>query len=143
MTKRAQNAQQNAVAADPDQWSEQSKHSVAFHFKREYVDIPYTCYRCGAACVFTAQDQKYTFEVKKASIDQRRTFCATCWSESHRLRAALSEYDLRWAAEKSDLRSNKEFLSEWLDLLTRWKEFAPYKQDVAKINMLRGLLKLE
>jgi hypothetical protein len=143
MTKRAQNAPQNAVASDPDQWSEQSKHSVAFHFKREYVDIPYKCYRCGAACVFTAQDQKHTFEVRKASIDQRRTFCATCWSESHRLRAALSEHDLRWAAEKSDLRSNKEFLSEWLALLTCWKEFAPYKQDVAKINMLRGLLTLE
>lgn len=59
------------------------------------------------------------------------------------MRAALSEYDLRWAVEKSDLRSNKEFLSEWLDLLTRWKAFAPYKQDVAKMNMLRGLLKLE
>ena len=92
MTKRAQNAQQNAVAADPDQWSEQSKHSVAFHFKREYVDIPYTCYRCGAACVFTAQDQKYTFEVKKASIDQRRTFCATCWPESHRLPRSKADY---------------------------------------------------
>lgn len=140
MTKRRENVHREAVVADPNQWSEQSKHSAAFYFKREYVDEPYECWRCGAACTFTAQDQKYTFEVKKASIDQRRKFCAACWSESHQLRTALSEYDVRWAAEKSDLRSNREFLSGWLDLLMRWKQFAPYKQDAAKMNMLRSLL---
>jgi hypothetical protein len=143
MTKRSRNAHQEAVAADPNQWSEQSRHSVAFGFKREYVDKPYECWRCGTACTFTARDQKYTFEVKKASINQRRTFCAACWSESHRLRAALAERASRWAAEKSGLRSDNEFLCEWLDLLTRWKQFAPYKQDVAKMNMLRRLLKLK
>lgn len=143
MTKPPQEIYRNRVAADPDQWSEQSKHSVAFHVKRAYVDEPYMCYRCGAACIFTAQDQKYTFEVKKASKDQRRSFCAACWTASHQLRAALSDYDVRWAIEKSELRSNTEFLSEWLNLLTRWKQFAPYRQDLAKITMLRGLLKLD
>jgi hypothetical protein len=142
MTKRAKNIPQTAVAADPVQWSEQSKHSAAVYFKREYVDEPYKCWRCGAACIFTAQDQKYTFEIKKASIDQRRKFCAACWSESLQLQAALSERDVRWVAEKPILRSNREFLNEWLGLHTRWKEFAPYKQDRAKINMLRRLLKL-
>ena len=142
-TIRAQAVHQESVPADPHQWSEQSKHSVAFYFRREYVDQPYKCWRCGAACTFTAQDQKYTFEVKQASINQRRNFCATCWSESHRLRAALSEHDVRWAAEKSRLRSDKAFLRGWLDLLARWKQFAPYKLDVAKMNMLRRLLKLE
>ena len=39
--------------------------------------------------------------------------------------------------------SDRKFLTEWFDLLVRWKKFAPYKQDVAKINMLRRLLKLE
>lgn len=142
MAKRRQNVHQQSVAADPDQWSAQSKRSVAFYFRREYVDQPYKCWRCGADCTFTAPDQKYAFEVKKASINQRRTLCNACWLESHRLRAALSEHDLRWAAEKSDLRSDKEFLCGWLDLLTRWKQFAPYKQDVAKMNMLRASLKL-
>jgi hypothetical protein len=143
MTKCAQKDQQNSVAADPEQWSEQSKHSVAYHYKRDYVDKPFKCWRCSAACTFTALDQKYTFEIKKASIDQRRKFCATCWSESNQLRAALSEYDARWAAEKSGLRTNIEFLTEWLELLTRWKQFAPYNHDIAKINMVRRLLTLE
>lgn len=143
MSKRAKGIDQTAVAANPNQWSEQSKHSVTYHFKREYVDESYKCRRCGAACTFTALDQKYTFEVKKASIDQRRNLCATCWSESHHIRAALSEHDVRWAADKPNLRRNKEFLSGWLGLLTRWTEFAPYEQDIAKINMLHRLLQLE
>jgi hypothetical protein len=109
IAKRRQDIHHAPVAADPDQWSAQSKHSVAFSFKREYVDQPYKCWRCGAACTFTAQDQKYTFEVKKANINQRRTLCTACWLESHQLQAALSEHDLRWAAEKSDLRSDKNF----------------------------------
>lgn len=143
MNKRAKDADKTSVAADPNQWSEQSKQSVAFGFKREYVDEPYKCWRCSAACVFTAQDQKYTFEVKKASIDQRRKFCAACWSESHRLRTAMAERETRWAAERNTLRTDRNFLTEWLELLARWREFEPYKQDVAKINMLRGLLELE
>ena len=143
MTKRAQDTHRAEVVADPNQWSKQSKHSVAFQFKRKYVDKSYKCWRCGITCIFKAQDQKYTFEVKKASINQRRKFCNACWRESHKLRAALSEHDMRWAVDKLALRSNREFLNEWLDLLARWNEFAPYRQDVAKINMLHGLLKLE
>lgn len=143
MAKREKPVHLEVVAADPDQWSEQSKQSVAFHFKREYVDEPYACGRCGASCVFTALDQKYTFEVKKASIDQGRKFCADCWTESHRMRADMVAREERWAAEKASLQADQAFLGEWLALLMRWKEFAPYREDIARINMLRGLLKLE
>ena len=140
MSKHAEGDRPTSIPADPSQWSDQSKQSVAFHFRRDYSDKPYTCWRCGAACVFTAQDQKYTYEVKKASINQRRIHCSACWSESHQLRAAMVHNETRWASEKSTLQTDREFLSGWLDLLTRWKEFEPYRQDVAKINMLRGLL---
>jgi hypothetical protein len=140
MTKNAKRETPTSVAADPNEWSEKSKQSVAFHFMREYVDAPYKCRRCDAACVFTAEDQKYTFEVKKASIDQRRTFCRSCWSESHALKAKLADCDARWVDAKSVLQADREFLAGWLDLLTRWEQFAPYKQDVAKINMVRRLL---
>ncbi len=143
MAKRTNDVELTLIAADPDQWSAQSKRSVAFHFKREYVDEPYKCWRCGAACVFTAQDQKYTFEVKKASIDQRRKFCTACWSESHRVSAAIAERENRWADGKNALRADGVFLTEWLELLMRWKEFEPYKLDIAKIHMLRDLLGLK
>ena len=131
-----------SVPADPSQWSEQSKQTVSylFDFVREYTDKPFDCWRCGAACVFSAEDQKYTFEVKKASIDQRRKFCAACWSESHRLKARLADFEARWADEKRTLQADQKFLGDWLEILDRWKEFEPYRKDVARINMLRKLL---
>lgn len=101
------------------------------------------CRCCGADCVFTAQDQKYTFEIKKAPIDQRRSLCAECWSESHRVRAALTAREDRWAVDKAALREDPDFLRDWLDLLLQWKAFNAYKLDVARINMLRRLLKLD
>lgn len=125
MAKRDKLVQQTSIAADRNQWSKQSKRSVSFHFKREYVDEPYACLRCEASCVFTALDQKYAFEVKKASIDQRRNFCADCWAESHRMRAAIVACEERWATEKTSLRADPEFLGEWLALLTRWKDLRP------------------
>jgi hypothetical protein len=64
------------VPADPSKWSEKSQHSVSFHcvkqYTARYTDIAYNCWRCKKATVFSAADQKYTYEVKKAPIDQRR-----------------------------------------------------------------------
>lgn len=145
MSKKTKTILPKSIAADPEQWSAQSKHTVSYlmGFVREYTDETFDCRRCGAACVFTAEDQKYTFEVKKASIDQGRKFCAACWSESHRLKATLADFESRWAAEKRVLETDHEFLGGWLAQLDRWKEFEPYKQDIARINLLRRLLGLD
>ena len=128
------------IPADPTQWSEKSKQSVAFEFVREYKDIPYTCWHCQTECVFTAQDQKYTFEVKKASIDQRRLLCSKCWSESHRIRRELQDCEVQWAASKEELQVDRTFLTHWLELLTLLEAYVPYKPDTAKKNLLSKLL---
>jgi len=129
-----------SVPADPEHWSDKSKQTVAYGFIREYTDRPYKCWRCQAECVFTAQDQKYTYEVKKASIDQRRSLCEACWSESHRIRNMLLECEERWAAAKAELRGNKSFLTHWFELLAALEAYVPYKPDTAKKNMLAKLL---
>jgi hypothetical protein len=129
------------VAADTEQWSEKSKQSYSYHYVRDYLDIHYACWTCKADRVFTAQDQKHTFEVKKASIDQRRILCEACWSESHRIRAAIAEYDARWIESKAALQSNPEFLNQWLVLLVRLETFVPYKPDIAKKNMIQKMLR--
>ena len=129
-----------SVPADPEHWSDKSKQTVAYGFIREYTDRPYKCWRCQAECVFTAQDQKYTYEVKKASIDQSRSLCEACWSESHRIRNMLLECEERWAAAKAELRGNKSFLTHWFELLVALEAYVPYKPDTAKKNMLAKLL---
>jgi len=129
-----------SVPADPEHWSDKSKQTVTYGFIREYTDRPYKCWRCQAECFFTAQDQKYTYEVKKASIDQRRSLCEACWSESHRIRNMLLECEERWAAAKAELRGNKSFLTHWFELLVALEAYVPYKPDTAKKNMLAKLL---
>ena len=126
--------------ADPSLWSEQSQRSVAVGWTKEYRDIPYKCWRCNADAVFTAQDQKYTFEVKKAPIDQRRLLCEDCWRESLAVARELENFERRWSEEKSVLRTEKEFLARWLDLLQVREKYVPYRPDTAKKNMLKNLL---
>lgn len=126
--------------ADPQQWSEKSKQSYAYFYKRTYEDRAYQCWHCQAASVFTAQDQKYTFEIKKASIDQRRILCQTCWSESNRVRKSLREFEQQWGVYKATLQHDANFLDQWLSLLLRLEKFVPYRPDTAKKNMLSKLL---
>ncbi|MEO6281595.1 zinc-ribbon domain containing protein [Roseateles sp.] len=130
----------SSVPANPSKWSEKSQQSVAYGFTREYRDIAYRCWHCQADSVFTAQDQQHTFELRQASIDQRRILCTTCWLESNRIRSALHECEEQWAAAKPQLSVDKPFLSHWLGQLAALETYVPYKPDTAKKNMLSKLL---
>jgi NADH:ubiquinone oxidoreductase subunit E len=90
--------------------------------------------------VFTAQDQKFTFEVKKAPIDQRRILCEDCWKQSNQIATELSENERRWAKEKPALANKREFLVQWLELLQEREKYVPYRPDTARKNMLKRLL---
>lgn len=130
-----------SVPADPEQWSEQSKQSYAYFYKRTYEDKPYQCRHCQAASIFTAQDQKYTFEIKKASIDQGRILCQACWLASHHVRRSLRECEQQWTASKVMLQRDVKFLAGWLGFLVELEKYVPCKRDVARKNMLSRLLK--
>jgi hypothetical protein len=135
-----QSTRQCVAPANPRLWSEKSQRSVSASWTKEYRDIPYQCWRCQAEAVFTAQDQKYTFEVLKAPIDQRRTLCEDCWRESLTIDQDLKKFEVHWRAEKSVLRKDREFLAGWLRLLETREEYVAYKPDTAKKNMLKKLL---
>ncbi len=76
-------------------------------------------------------------------VDPNRRRCASL--RHNALTAELLKAPVLHAdeTEKSSLRADGEFLTEWLELLTRWGEIEPYKQDTAKVNMLRELLGTE
>lgn len=130
----------NGVPADPQQWSKESKQSVAFSLRREYVDISYHCRHCNALSVWTAQEQKDRFEVKKAYIFEHRTLCAACWVDSHRIHASLLECDEKWSVSKPTLRTDKLFLSRWLEQLLALEKYRSHKPDTAKKKMLSKLI---
>jgi Probable zinc-ribbon domain len=126
--------------ADPSLWSEQSQRSVCVGWTKEYRDIKYQCWRCTSPAVFTAQDQKYAFEVKKAPIDQHRILCNECWRQSLEIRKELVGCAEQWADSKVNLAKDKAFLARWLGLLELLEKFVPYRTDTAKKNMIKMLL---
>jgi len=128
------------VPADPSKWNEASQRSVSFGWTKEYVDIDYDCWRCRKRSVFSAADQKYTFEVKKAPIDQRRILCADCWKEFLLIEREIENCQTNWESSKVTVSKDKEFLSHWLQLLVSKEEYVPYRPNTAAKNMLQRLL---
>ena len=130
----------SVLPADPTKWSEKSQRTLSADFIKEYTSHRYDCWRCKASSVFTAADQKYTYEVKKAPIDQRRILCGNCWKQSQGIGAALEACRQQWSLSKASLKNDKAFLSSWLDLLVEREEYIPYRPNTATKNMLRKLL---
>lgn len=128
------------VKADPTRYSKQSLQSYGAPLIKKYTDIGYSCWRCKKPDVFTAQDQKHSFEVKQNYIWQRRKLCRECWMEANGIRQRLEACQKRWAVSKNALRTDVGFLSGWLELLTKLEEYVAYKPDTARKNMLMKLL---
>ncbi len=126
--------------ADPSKWSEASQRSVSAEWTREYRDIEYSCWRCQAPAIFTAQDQKRAYEVQKAPIDQRRTLCPDCWKRSLAIAQDIDGCKTTWADSKSKLQQDSAFLSKWLQLLKEQEQYVRYRPDTATKNMLGRLL---
>jgi len=129
------------VPADPAQWSESSRRSVSFNYVTEYIDIHYQCWHCRAVTIYSAADQKHTFEVKKADINQQRLLCNSCWKTSNRIASDLESNQEKWAASKAELKKDKGFLTAWLNLLQEQETYVPYRHDTARKNMLHNLLR--
>ena len=133
------------VPCDPEQWSEDSKRSVAYEFApRPYRDKAYTCWRsaCGAPDVFTAAEQKHTFEVRKANISQQRALCRACHREWVALDLEARECRRRWAAEQPALAREPAFLRRWLAVLEALPGYNG-KWAQGEIAMLRRLVPAE
>jgi len=139
MTKPAHRL--SSVPADPSHWSEKSQHSISAHYVKEYKDIEYNCRRCKRAAVFSAEDQRYTYEVKKASIDQRRVLCPDCWKESLVVDRDISLCEQQWAASKNLLKRDAGFLQKWLQLLVTRESYVLYRPNTAAKNMLHKMLR--
>ena len=139
-SKQSTTKSSGTVPADPEQWSEKSKQSYSYNYIKEYKDIVYTCWHCRKEAVFTAEDQKYTYEVRKAYIDQNRILCPDCWKESLKIASDIEECERKWSEAKAILKTDKTFLTTWLELLKIREKYVPYKPNTATKNMLKKLL---
>ena len=107
-----------------EKWSEASKRSYAYHCDRvAYQDISYVCRKCSAEAVFSGEEQKESYEVKKNYIWQRRTLCSTCNAELYKLKVKNLALQELWAKDKASLQRNTRFLTEWLAVLEQFPAF--------------------
>ena len=128
------------IIKNVEEWSEASKRSVEYTFEpRPYVDIPYMCWRCKAPAVFTAEDQKRTYEVQKAHLWQSRVLCVPCHAERCRLDREVLVCRRRWAVGKRELQRDIEFLRHWLAVLEAQAGHGA-RMDEANIIRLRRLV---
>jgi hypothetical protein len=110
--------------AEKERYSESSKRSYGWQLRGGYyADIEYVCRKCKRKSVFSAFEQKKSFENRNEYLDQCRVFCSECWRKGRQLKAKLREMEQKYCEDKAKWLSEREFLLEWLNLL---KEYAPY-----------------
>jgi len=107
-----------------ENWSEASKRSYAYHYSRVvYEDITYVCRKCSKTAVFTGEEQKESYEVKKNYIWQRRTLCGQCNAELYKLKVKNLALQERWAKEKKSLQRDFYFIGEWLSVIEQFPAY--------------------
>jgi hypothetical protein len=125
------------LRVNKDAYSDSSKKSVGFEYLDDYYeDTKYRCKKCYKQDVFTAEEQKKTFEVKKAYMWQQRFLCNLCYQEMSSIKKELNEIDSNYLENKEAVMGNEELLKKWLYLL---KEYPKYwqKENTAKIVFVK------
>jgi hypothetical protein len=129
------------VPVNPDHWSESSKRSVTYLVAPAfYKDIQYQCKRCGKAAIFTATEQKLSYESKKSYIHQRRLLCPDCSKTRVQIERDLKRFAAQWLLNKEKLKRDPQHLVQWQKLLAAHQECGG-RRNIALISMLKKLLK--
>ena len=111
---------------DREQWSRSSKQSYAYHRATgNYSDIRYTCAKCQADAVFTAEEQKAAFEQKKQYVWRRRVLCPRCNGELFKLKVKDRQCQARWSQERGALMTDRAFIEEWVAVLESIPRYSP------------------
>jgi len=128
------------VRIEREQWSPGSRGGLDEFFAGEfYEDKPYLCRACGHRSVFTAEQQQYAYEVKKALIYRERVLCESCFGERRRLEAASNDFLASWSKNKAALKANGGELRRWKEILELLPKYGA-RQDTARIGMLTKLI---
>jgi hypothetical protein len=104
-----------------------------------YEGIRTRCLKCGRSFVFSAQEQKYAFEVKRVYPGWLPTLCPACSQKWAALEQKILEFEHSWEADRETLESDQAFLANWLGLL---REAQPYgkKNFESRIRMLTSTI---
>jgi Probable zinc-ribbon domain len=128
------------VPVDRDQWSESSRRSLDYEFAPPYYeDKPFICRACGGNAVFTAEQQRHEYEVKKAFTWQQHVLCHPCFVKRHEPSAENDAFLRRWTQEKARVKEDALAVRRWIEVLEQLPQCGA-RQDAARLRMLRKLL---
>ena len=115
----------NNIPLDRDNYSESSKRSVGFEYLGGfYASINYRCKKCYQSAIFTAIEQKESFEIKKKYMWQKRLLCNKCHKEMYLVKKELLDIYSSYCCNKKTLLMDEVFLSRWLLLLNEYPKYA-------------------
>ena len=124
------------IRINREAYSISSKRSIGFEYIGDfYEDKKYRCKKCYKDDVFTAEEQKECFEVKKKYMWQQRFLCRLCYKEMCLIRQKLQIIDEKYQNDKSSVLGDEEILGVWLSLLKKYSKYYQ-KEDTSKINFV-------
>jgi hypothetical protein len=128
------------VPVDKELWSEKARGSLDHVFAEAfYEDKPFNCRACGMSSVFTAEQQKYTYEVKKEYTWVQHVLCPVCFERRNKLAAESTASLAVWVRDRAVLTTNAMFLQRWKQVLEDLPQYG-IRKDTARIRMLQKLL---
>ena len=131
------NTPMNKVPLNRNEYSQESKRSVGHEFLAAYYeDIKYVCIKCNSEAVFLAEEQKQAYEVRKEYMWIERKLCYICWKQMRAIKAELYRVEREYCENKPKALSNKEFLTQWLDILELYPKFGK-KANFARIDFVK------
>lgn len=138
-----------STSMDRSQWSHASKKSAGYYDTGEYAgnydskaayyeNIAFICAKCESPSIFSAEEQKYVYEVKKKFIRWFPTSCYDCRQKLDILLALDRQSQKLWNTNKDILKKDCVFLENWLSTI---KEIETY-QKPANTTMTTCLTRL-
>jgi len=130
-----------SVLIDRSQWSKSSQRSCGGHYDSKaihYENISYLCVKCKNKSSFSAEAQKFSYEVKKQFIWRIPSLCFNCQEKLTTLLSTEREFQNLWNVNREEMKLDIIFLKNWLNTL---KEIHTYGK-ATNYTMVAGILKL-
>jgi hypothetical protein len=92
--------------------------------------------------VYSAAEQRKSFEVKKRYLWQRRILCQQCFLVRLAFEKEVKDFNIRWLTERHLMENEPKLLNRWLELL-RDLPFYGVRKNTAHIAMIVKLIENE
>jgi hypothetical protein len=130
-----------SVLIERAQWSKSSQRSCGGHYDSKatsYENISYLCVKCKNKSIFSAEAQKFSYEVKKQFIRRIPVLCQNCEYQLNTLLSTEREFQKSWNVNRKEMKLNIVFLKNWLNTI---QEIHTYGK-TTNYTMVTGILKL-